>query len=274
MKPSSQRKIALTSLIAAGLFLLGTTPTSAFERYKNDSGTAGSNCAQCHGDFSGTNSPQGTIFPADSKHEMHRGASYMDTDCDLCHTSGDNRNPYTYTSNGTADNIGLGCSGCHVGDGLRAHHVANGVTFCTGLCHDPITPDPESVNPPYYGTPDTLADNPCNDVLASNTGENWSVGDFLGLDNDGDNLYDQADFDCGPPYRVLSVAPEGNDLRVTWETVGGRTDALQASPDAAAGFANVGGSLPIPGVGLVVTNRLEIGGATNAARFYRISSVP
>jgi hypothetical protein len=50
--------------------------------------------------------------------------------------------------------------------------------------------------PPYYGTADTLADEPCNPVMASNLNENWSVGDFVGLDNDGDNDYDGADEDC------------------------------------------------------------------------------
>ena len=62
----------------------------------------------------------------------------------------------------------------------------------------------ENVPPPYYGTVDTKVKNPGNTVLVANTNENWSIGDFLGLDNDGNNLYDAADFAI-TPYQVLSV---------------------------------------------------------------------
>jgi len=163
-------------------------------------------CQNCHGAFTDGYSPKGTVFPRNSKHDMHRRSEYMGTDCNLCHLDGDNRNPYTYQSNGTANTPGLGCAGCHgrdyggavgvSGAGLRAHHAANGVTFCTGCHYDDPEPLPEDVPPPYYGSPDTNANDSCNsdpDYL-----ENWSVGDTLGLDNDGDNLYDSADPDCTP----------------------------------------------------------------------------
>jgi hypothetical protein len=47
-------------------------------------------------------------------------------------------------------------------------------------------------------------------VATANLNENWSTGDFLGLDNDGDNLYDTSDPDCqsaipGP----MTVSPAG-----------------------------------------------------------------
>jgi hypothetical protein len=129
------------------------------------------------------------------------------------------------------------------------------------------------VKPPFYGTADTKVDNPSNDVLQSNTGENWSVGDFLGLDNDGDGLYDLADFDCGP-YRILTVSEEGDNLRVTWETAGGRSDELLAAPDPAGPFTNVEVAIAIPGVGIVTTNYLELGGASHGARFYRLKHSP
>jgi hypothetical protein len=118
------------------------------------------------------------------------------------------------------------------------------------------------------------ANNATNAVQTANSNENWSVGDFLGLDNDGDNLYDLADFDCGPPYRVVSVQPEGEDIRITWETAGGRTDSIQASGNVAGPYAVVGSARSIAGVGLVTTNHLEVGGATNLSRFYQVKSVP
>jgi len=257
------------SVFGAGL-LLATAMCStglAFERY--------SSCRSCHGDFTGSQSPKGTQFPSGDKHQMHRSGSYMDTDCDLCHTDGDGRNPYIGSSNGTSNNSGLGCTGCHLAVGLRAHHNNNGVTTCLNSgCHDAAVAPPESTIPPYYGTADTKVDNPCNDNATANSGENWSVGDFEGLDNDGDNLYDLADFDCGPPYLLTEVALEGVDVRVTWETVGGRTDRIQASADAAGPYTDVGSAIAIPGVGVVTREFVITGGAANAVRFYRIRSVP
>ncbi len=245
-------------LIAFGLCL----PAQAFERY--------SSCASCHGSFTGPTSPKGTVFPSANKHTMHRSSSNMATACNLCHKSGDGRNPYIGSSDGTANNPGLGCVGCHLAEGLRAKHSRSGVSSCAE-CHNDGPPAPENVKPPYYGTVDTKADNPANGVALANTNENWSVGDFLGLDNDGNGLYDMADYACGP-FRVLSVGEEGSDLRITWETAGGRTDALQASSDVEGTFTDVGAAIVIPGVGIVTTNILEAGAATNAARFYRLRS--
>jgi len=196
-----------------------------------------SGCNNCHGSFTGSTSPKGTIFPGNSKHTMHRSSSEMGTNCNLCHTDGDDRNPFMNLSNGTANTPGLGCVGCHGRDyggatgvsgvGLRAHHAANGVTVCAG-CHpsDP-TPLPESVAPPYYGSVDTNADDPCNngpDFL-----ENWSIGDTDGIDNDGDNVYDTADDDCAAGC-VADIDGDGatglSDLAIVlsnFGTVGGVT---------------------------------------------------
>ena len=52
----------------------------------------------------------------------------------------------------------------------------------------------ERLGTPLDGSPDTLADDPCN--AAPGFLENWSIGDTIGLDNDGDGLYDGADPDC------------------------------------------------------------------------------
>lgn len=235
--------------------------------------TYASGCDNCHGSFTGSTSPKGTTFPSNSKHEMHRGSTSMNTECFLCHTDiGDD--PQLGSSAGTANNTGLGCSGCHVGSGLRAHHVVNGITTCyTSGCHDPETPPEEQVIPTYYGTADTKANNPCNDVLASKTNENWSVGDYLGLDNDGDNLYDLADYSCGP-LQMVAVIPDGNDTRVRWETAGGRTERIQATSVLTNGFSDIGTTVPIPGVGIVTQEVVEANGADGPERFYRVRSTP
>ncbi|MEI8140718.1 MAG: hypothetical protein WCI03_12740 [bacterium] len=251
------------------IIVMGARAGWAYDSY---SGGAEGGCIDCHGDFRGSTSLKGTIFPSSQNHEMHRGASNMATACNLCH-SGSSRTPvYTYTSNGTVNNPGLGCSGCHVGAGLRRHHANNGVTLCYD-CHTDGAPPAESVKPPYYNTVDTKAKNPGNTVLAANTNENWSVGDFLGLDNDGNNLYDLADYAIGP-YKILKLNRETNNIRITWLTAGGRdNNAVQAAQIVTGLGVNISPDINIPGVGLVTNSYVHVGGATNSIRFYRMSAV-
>ncbi|MFO0829134.1 MAG: hypothetical protein U0572_13425 [Phycisphaerales bacterium] len=195
-------RIASVGAVAIALVTVATftSSSSGYERYNGG-------CQTCHGSFLSNVSPQGTVFPSGNKHTMHRNAAYMGTKCELCHTAGSYTNPFIGSSQGTANNPGVGCLGCHganyggaighSGAGLRKHHQANGVTVCL-TCHsnDP-TPLPESTKPTYYGTVDTKCDDPCN--AGPGFKENWSVGDTVGLDNDGNNLYDQADPGCNPP---------------------------------------------------------------------------
>ena len=272
--------VSKRTLIFGGALLLAVMvchTTFSYERYNGGDDPPG--CAECHGSFTDGTSTKDSVFPGDDKHRMHRSGSYMNTDCDLCHSDGDNDDPFIGSSNGTSNNEGLGCNGCHNAFGLRAHHAVNGVEDNNGFtcadCHPGDgTPPGEDEVPPYYGTADTDADNPTNDVLAANVNENWTEGDFLGLDNDGDNLYDLADFDCGPLYKLVDIETVGSDIRITWETVGGRTDMLQATSNLTNTFTDVGSSLTIPGVGVVTTNVVETGGALSAKRFYRIRYAP
>lgn len=177
----------------------------AYERY-NDG------CESCHGAFTDDTSTKGSVFPGEDKHNMHSSSEEMGTLCDLCHSKGDGNDPFIGSSSGTANNAGIGCNGCHEPLGMRAHHQINAVTSCS-FCHpgDPTPPTEDSV-PPYYGTADTNASGPCNDLASARTNENWTVGDFLGSDNDGDGLYDGADPDCGA---VSSTPGEVLGLRVT-----------------------------------------------------------
>jgi len=272
-KRTSRTANRLTLMISAGLLALAAAcnTSQAYERY-NDG------CQTCHGAFTDSTSPQGTVFPNNDKHRMHRNSANMGTDCALCHRSDDNDNPFLGSSDGIGTVPGLGCVGCHVGSGLRKHHATTGTLGCyTGGagCHGtgPETPPAENVSPPYYGTAYTKANNPGNTVQAANTNENWSVGDFLGTDNDGNNLYDLADYAIGP-YQILSTTREGNDVRITWLTARGRSDAVQASTNVADSYSTVSPTISIPGVGLVTTNYLEVNGALNSSRFYRMKYMP
>src|SRR5512135_2956807 len=118
-KRTSTTTRRVTLMLGASLLALGAACNTS-QAYDTYSGGADGGCIDCHGDFRGTNSMKGTVFPSGGNHEMHRASTSMATACNLCHT-GDNstRKPvYTGSSNGTVNNQKLGCSGCHVGAGL------------------------------------------------------------------------------------------------------------------------------------------------------------
>ena len=272
MNSSKTTQTIIRDVLGIGVgVLLAVMGGNTGQAYSTYSGGSDGGCIDCHGDFRGPTSPRGTVFPSGQNHEMHRASTSMATACNLCH-SGTSRKPvYTWKSNGTSSNTGLGCTGCHVGAGLRKHHATSGISACYDCHNSAEISDPENVKPPYYGTADTKVNNPGNPVQVANTNENWSVGDFLGLDNDGNGLYDLADYAIGP-FHIQSATPEGNNLRITWHTAGGRTDALQAAGKPPGPYTNLGPAVIVPGVGLVTTNYLEVGGATKGMRFYRLKA--
>jgi hypothetical protein len=141
------RTVALSMVIAVIALFAWAPEASAYPRY-NDG------CQNCHGAFTSDISPKGSVFPSNSKHEMHRSSSSMNTTCNLCHTNGDNRNPFLGSSQGTnANPVGVGCVGCHGreedagndsvsagrGAGLRQHHTNEGIGTCAG-CHSDANP--------------------------------------------------------------------------------------------------------------------------------------
>jgi hypothetical protein len=83
-----------------------------------------------------------------------------------------------------------------------------------------------------------------------------------------------------PAFRILSILREGNNVRVSWSTPGGRTNQLQATTGHASGsFSNNFSDIDVPVIiepyGDAITNRVEPGGATNQpARYYRVRLVP
>ncbi len=184
---------------------MGGGTAAAYETYK-------SGCDDCHGSFDSGLSRRGQTIRFDSKHDMHRlGNGGMQTTCQLCHIASnpDEGEVFIGRSLGTANNSGLGCTGCHSAPGLRAHHANSGISSCANCHRNDPAPDPENVARPYYGTADTLVDGPCNADATESLNENWTVGDFIGLDNDGDGLYDADDPDCdnqGPPQAPVADA--------------------------------------------------------------------
>jgi len=184
-----------TLAIPFALLLVSAPAAFAYDAYRM-SGSA-SDCWECHPTFRS----EGAL------HALHVGSSRMTNTCLLCHTVVEDV-PRIWTSGAAG---GQGCRGCHGRDngsefgwgaGLRKHHAnagapadANG-QFCVD-CHTADDPVPlgEDTLPAYYMRADVNVSAPCETAIAVG-GEDYN-GDGLGLDNDGDLVYDANDSDCG-----------------------------------------------------------------------------
>lgn len=211
----SQRPQRLGLLVALLPLSLAAT-AQAFDQYSENRDAT--NCRECHGDF--RSSPYTSLVDGmswgDGLHDVHRNGM-LDGDCDTCHALGGGNFPVMIGS--SAGGIGLdpiSCAGCHgraedadpmgtgsqgYGAGLRQHHWRAGVQTCGQAgCHvndsDPalFTPVGEQVSPPYYASPagndmdhPNIPSDPCN---TGGVGEDYAAS-TLGLDNDGDDLYDK-----------------------------------------------------------------------------------
>jgi hypothetical protein len=75
---------------------------------------------------------------------------------------------------------------------------------------------------------------------------------------------------------INSIALQGNNVLLTWTTVGGSTNVVQVTNGSADGsyftnFVNLGPQIIPVGASMTTTNYLDIGGATNIpSRYYRI----
>ena len=79
-------------------------------------------------------------------------------------------------------------------------------------------------------------------------------------------------------FNVNSIVTTGNNNLITWQTVGGETNVVQATAGTAGGYSNnftdISPNIIGKGGDLTTTNYLDVGGATNIpARFYRIHLV-
>ncbi|MHB8790564.1 MAG: choice-of-anchor D domain-containing protein [Desulfobulbaceae bacterium] len=215
VKPKSLH-IALVVPLALAAWI---SPAGAYEAYSTNQTD---NCAACHGDFLAT--PYTSLVDSanwgDDLHDIHRN-NMLSGDCATCHTTGGRVPTFLGSSDGGTGLPAIGCLGCHgrtesggtvTGAGLRQHHWNSGVTTCgTAGCHPgdanptSFTTVGEDVMPPYYATPDAAhpnkPTNPCNPA-----GEENFAGTTIGLDNDGDNLFDQNDTDCAPDINLSPLS--------------------------------------------------------------------
>jgi len=79
---------------------------------------------------------------------------------------------------------------------------------------------------------------------------------------------------------ITAIATIGDDVRLTWNTIAGQTNFVQATNDAQSGsysnnYSDIRGATVVPGSGQVNTNYLDSSGATNfPSRYYRVRLVP
>jgi fibronectin-binding autotransporter adhesin len=107
-----------------------------------------------------------------------------------------------------------------------------------------------------------------------------AAGDF---DFDGDGMSNSNEFLAGTnptnsvsALRIISVTPASDDIAITWQTAGGRTNRAQATTgEYNTNFVDIGPPIIVTGSGDVTTNWTDTGGATNVpSRYYRIRWVP
>ncbi len=138
------------------------------------------------------------------------------------------------------------------------------VIYATGSsdCNGDGLPDLWQIQ--YFGSP-----------TAANAGPN--------VDPDGDGMSNLQEYLAGTDptngaslFHVTAVIEQGNNILVRWVCGGGRTNVLQAAASLPAGvYSNVSPNIVLVGSGLVSTNYVDTGAATNVpARVYRVRLVP
>ena len=79
-------------------------------------------------------------------------------------------------------------------------------------------------------------------------------------------------------FRITSVTAQGNDVRVTWTTVGGLSYVVQDATTAgyaSNNFVDLSPVISMPGSGESATNYLDVGAVTNGpGRYYRVRLGP
>ncbi len=240
MHKSTLFRIAVLSLLSPAVFI---STADAYQTYAT-SGTSPDRtgaCARCHGGFEkdgyvslkadhtpwdageyyNTRAVPPVWEPIISLHDVHRRK--MGIGCNTCHTDTDpstvsTRTPVNLGSSdgylvGSTQEYTISCGGCHDAAGLRQHHFNTGITSCAA-CH-PDDSDPavfktagEDVLPNYYALVDPgrpqppRPKDPCNADFSENF-----AGSSLGLDNDGNLLYDLKDPACASKVPAISLTP-------------------------------------------------------------------
>jgi T5SS/PEP-CTERM-associated repeat protein len=102
-------------------------------------------------------------------------------------------------------------------------------------------------------------------------------------DSDGDGMSNLQEYLAGTDptnsastFRIVEIAPMGDDMLLTWTTVGGKKYAVQtAVGDYTNDFIELAPVIIAPGSGESTLSVIHLGGATNVpSRFYRVRLAP
>jgi len=198
--------------VALLVLVIWAVRSEAYETYSENRDAT--NCQACHVVFKGnpnyTSLHNGTPWNTD----LHSGHENMISfECLACHQSVSSFFPVSIgTSAGAGGLSPMGCVGCHGreqdvghdeasggrGAGLRQHHFRAAVRVCAD-CHTDANPANyvpvgENIAPVNYFTPDVAHPNKPTDPCNANGSE--SKFGSVGLDNDGNGLYDLDDPAC------------------------------------------------------------------------------
>jgi len=69
---------------------------------------------------------------------------------------------------------------------------------------------------------------------------------------------------------LKTIARQGNNIALTWTSPGGMTNILQSADGPTASFSDRSPALIAPAGDVTTVNHLDVGGATNATRYYRV----
>jgi hypothetical protein len=108
------------------------------------------------------------------------------------------------------------------------------------------------------------------DFFASAELECWSLNISQPTCSDGGGL-------CGTTFRFTSITRTGNDIRVAWAMIPGRTNALQVTSGSGGSFTTNGFTdvFTVTNAIGATTNYTDRGGATKSpSRYYRVRLVP
>ena len=97
-----------------------------------------------------------------------------------------------------------------------------------------------------------------------------------GLSNLAETLAGTSPTNSASFFGVTTIAQESNDVRVTWMTGPGKTNALERTAGAAGSYSNNFGAIfTVTNTAAGTTNYVDVGGATNfPSRYYRVRLVP
>jgi hypothetical protein len=110
-------------------------------------------------------------------------------------------------------------------------------------------------------------------LLVGRGGEVYFTGDHYG-DGAQTNAYYVNPSPPSGAFHTTSVTAQGHDSLVTWQTVGGAANVVQASAGP-SNFIDISPIIVARGGDLTTTNYLDVGGATNfPPRSYRVRLVP